>query len=88
MMVTSPPQKWFFVSNLEERNRPSTGMRYEIQVLNSAGQAVGCGYVDDQSNTLEIDGQAIPRAVIEAAREQPVGKGDYVDELGNSVPLY
>jgi len=87
-MATSPRRKWFFVSNLEKSNRPSTGMRYEIQVLNDAGEAVGCGYVDDQSDTLEIDGQAIPRAVIEAAREQHVGKGDYVDELGNSVPPY
>ena len=60
-------------------------MRYEIQLLNPDGQAVACGYVDDRIKSLEIQGRSIPLPVIEAARKQPIGKGDYVEGVGISV---
>lgn len=85
MMETGGCNKWFFVSHLEERDRTSFEMRYEVQLLNSKGQAVACGYLDDHTASLEIQGRSIPQPVIEAARRQPIGNGDYVDETGNSV---
>jgi hypothetical protein len=88
MKLAMNRRAWFFVSHLEEKKRPSIHKRYEIQVLNAAGQAVARGYVDDQSDNLEIEGQAIPHDVIKAAWRQPIGKGDYVDASGNSVPPF
>jgi hypothetical protein len=84
-MRTRNGKEWFFVSHLQERDRPSTGMTYEIQLLNAQGQAVARGYADDLADNLQIQGRSIPLAVIEAARKQPIGKGDYVDEAGSSV---
>jgi hypothetical protein len=63
-------------------------MSFEIQMLNSTGQALGSGYVDDKTANLQIHGRGIPLPVIEAARRQPTGKGDYVDESGKSVPHF
>jgi len=60
-------------------------MRFEIQLLNADGQALACGYVDDQVVSLQIEGRIIPLSVIEAARRQVIGKGDYVDESGSSI---
>ena len=81
-------KKRYFVSHLEERDRPSTRMRYEIQLLNAEGQALACGYADENTKTLLIQEQDIPLPVIEAAQRQPIGKGDYVDEAGNSLPPF
>ncbi len=78
-------RKWFFVSHLEENDCPSHGMRYEVQLLNSDGQALACGYLHDSATRLELSGQSIPLPVIEAARKQLIGKGEYVDEAGSSV---
>jgi hypothetical protein len=79
---------WFFVLHLEEKDRPSNGAPYEIQVLNANGQAVACGYADEQTDHLQLQGCSIPLAVIGAARRQAVGKGDYVNEAGDSVPAF
>ncbi len=87
-MATRTPKNWYFVLHLEERDRPSSGMQYQIQLLNAEGQAVACGYADDTTDSLQILGQPIPALVIEAARRQPIGKGDYVDEAGNSIPPF
>jgi hypothetical protein len=84
-MSTGNHTRWFFVTHLEESDRPSIDMRYEIQLLNAEGQAVACGYLDDHADTLEIQGRSIPLAVVEAARRQVIGKGDHVDQAGNSV---
>ena len=75
----------FFVLHRREADRPSKSMAYEIQVLNNDGQAIALGHVDATSDDLRIDGRQVPRAVIEAARRQPLGQGDYVDALGQSV---
>jgi hypothetical protein len=88
-MATQTRKKWYFVSHLEKRDRPPSGMRYEIQVLNADGQAVVCAHVDDLTSTvLEIQGHPIPAPVIEAARKQQLGKGEYVDEAGSPMPPF
>ena len=79
---------WFFVSHLEEVDRPSPELLFEIQLLNSRGEAIAFGYVGGHTEYLEIQGQAIPLPVIEAAIKQPLGNGDYVGEDGNSVHPY
>ncbi len=87
-MTPKTRQERFFVSHLAETDRRNKEFPYEIQVLNCDGQAIACGCVDgqsDESDEVEIDGQHIPHPVIEAARRQQIGEGDYVDPLGRSV---
>jgi hypothetical protein len=85
MMQHRRAHKWYFVSHLQESDRRSNGMPFEIQVLNTAGQATACGYLGEKDSALEIDGQPVPSAVIGAARRQEIGNGDYVDESGMTV---
>lgn len=86
--MTAHPRKRFFVLHLEERDRPSPQYRYEVQLLGADGRAVGWQYVDDASTALEIGGTRIPLPVIEAARRQLIGRGDFVNEEGNPVPPF
>lgn len=81
-------KKWYFVSHLNKSDQLQRGMPFEIQVLNSVGQAVACGYVDENTAVFEIQGQLIPIEVINAARQQNVGNGDYVDENGKTLPPF
>lgn len=84
-MAIESRRKWYFVSHLEDRDRPSIEMRYEVQLLNGDGQAVACGFVGDYIDKLDVQGECIPFPVIAAARRLPTGNGDYVDEAGNPV---
>ena len=70
---------------LGERGRPSSEEQFEIQLLDAEGRAKVCGYVGSDETTLEVEGKTVPIAVIEAARQQPVGQGDYVDEHRHSI---
>jgi hypothetical protein len=75
----------YFVVHLMENDRPSRGQPFEIQVLDSEGRAIACGYVGTDDTSLDIEGQVVPAAVLEAARRQVIGQGDYVNERGNSI---
>ncbi len=80
----------YFVMHLSERalgerdRAPSDGP-FEIQLLDAQGRTKVCGYAGRDETTLEVEGNTVPLAVIEAARQQPVGQGDYVDEHGRSI---
>lgn len=78
-------QKRFFVVHLHEKDRPSSAMRYEIQVLDGDGRAAHCVYADDSQVMIEVIGLTIPTQVVDAARRQPMGQGDYVDDSGKSI---
>lgn len=58
---------------------------FEIQILDSKGRAAHVGIVGHAEQKLIIDGKVIPLDVLEAARRQEEGKGDYVDAEGNSI---
>ena len=80
----------FFVMHLSERDlsergRPTRGGQFEIQLLDAKGRAKATGYIGSEETMLEVEGNSVPIAVIEAARRQPVGQGDYVDEQGHSI---
>ena len=85
----------FFVLHLDRRDhRPVADVEYEIQVLNEGGQAAFSIYLDSTGEiliaerndpTAAFEPPIVPQAVIEAARSQPRGKGDYVDNEGNPV---
>ena len=47
-----------------------------------------CGCVDEKTPLLEIEGKQIPIEVINAARRQEIGNGDYVDERGMTLPAF
>jgi hypothetical protein len=87
-MKTPASQQRYFVVHLREEDRPAPDERFEVQVLDSNGRAACCGYVGYEQSELEVAGGRIPRPVIEAARRQLIGQGDYLDETGNSVPPF
>ncbi len=84
-MTTQEQNKWFFVSHLEIRDRRSIGEPYEVQVLDHQGRSLGNGYLNDHTVKLEIQGLSIPQLVIEAAKNQLIGTGTYVDVAGQIV---
>jgi len=75
----------YFVVHLNERDRPADNRQFEIQLLDRQGRATACGYVGPRDARLQIAGHTVPTAVLEAARRQPLGHGDYVNEKGDSV---
>jgi len=84
--------KRFFVLHLEKRDyRPVPLAEYEIQTLTEDGQAASSTYLNSAGRTLvtgkkeAVDVPGVPQPVVEAARRQPPGKGDFVDEEGRSM---
>jgi hypothetical protein len=88
MMKIPAGEQRYFVVHLREEDRPVPEKHFEIQALDSAGRAINYGFIGNESNELYIDGLEVPRPVIEAARRQLIGRGDYVDERGNSIPPF
>ena len=78
----------FFVVHLSETDRPSPAQRYEFQKLNSSGQAASVAYATYHDSTIEIDGLLVPKPILDAAKRQPLGVGDYVDETVESLPPF
>ena len=83
----------FFVMHLSdrdlaERGRTSREQPFEIQLLDAEDRAKAVGHVGVDEQLLDIDGYCVPFPVIEAARRQATGQGDYVDENGNSIRLF
>lgn len=74
--------------DLSDRGRPVNEKRFEIQMLDAQGRAEACGYVGPEDASLRIYNCVIPFAVIDAARRQAPGQGDYVGDDGNSVPAF
>jgi hypothetical protein len=78
--------KRYFVLHLpKDRAKRREGYPFQIQILDSRGRARLVGHVGYDEMELEIDGEFVPQAVLEAARRQPDGQGDYVDEMGQSI---
>jgi hypothetical protein len=76
----------FFVSALSPADPEKLeGFLYEIQILDSHGRGEQAGYLREGDDHLEIEGYVIPRAVIDAARRQREGQGDYVDSEGRTI---
>ena len=80
----------YFVLHLgpEDMPWPVPTKPYEVQVLDLRGRATALVHVGDDDNDIEGSGYLIPKAVIDAARRQRPGQGDYVDEMGQSVPPF
>lgn len=76
----------FFVLHLEEgSDRPEKQLAFEVQLLDSQGRAKSCGYLGTTETELVLDGLFVPQAVLDAARRQRPGKGDYVDFQGRPI---
>ena len=80
----------YFVFHLNEKDdpKPRPGAEFEIQILDSKGRAKLLGYIGKTETELDVEGHRVPRSVLEAARRQPIGEGDYVDETGQSIPPF
>lgn len=83
-MDSSPPIR-FFVCHLDIEERPAPELSYEIQLLDTQGRAVKWAYVSQEMVSLTLDELTVPYAVVEAARRQKPGQGDYVDINGRSI---
>ena len=82
----APRRSRYFVVHLTERDdRPSDELRFEVQLLDSRGRARACGYVGEDDTELVVEGEVVPWAVLDAARRQTYGQGDYVNAEGESV---
>jgi len=80
-------QKRYFVMHLLENEvgipgRSDASKQYEIQILDAQGRAVAIVYAGNLETELSVGDQLVPKAVLEAARRQVPGKGDYVNEDG------
>jgi hypothetical protein len=58
---------------------------YTIELVDGFGRATAWGYIGEEDRFLTIADIAIPPAVIDAARRQTSGCGDFVDSEGNQV---
>jgi hypothetical protein len=76
----------FFVRHvLDDSPDKTTDQRFEIQLVDRYGRETARGWVDDSEKPLMIGTVEIPQAVIQAARRQRHGVGDFVDGNGNQV---
>jgi hypothetical protein len=76
----------YFVMRLaDDEPELSLGYEFEVQILDAKGRARAIGHIGSSEAELIIEGHAVPFAVIEAARRQPKGAGDYVNKHGQSV---
>ena len=78
-------QRYFVCNRQTARSQSHPEADYEIQVLDAQGRGKHVGYLRYGDTEIEIGGQPIPKAVIDAAHRQPEGKGDYVNEGGQSI---
>jgi hypothetical protein len=80
-------EQYYFVLHLGPSDEPwpEPGKAYEIQILDRRGRAETIVHVDEREGEVERDGYRIPQAVIEAARRQLPGSGDYVNRNGETV---
>jgi len=75
----------FYVRHLPiDDKRRAAGKIYQIQVVDRNGLAIGFAYLGGEEY-LEIGDRVVPVAVIQAARRQEPGQGDFVDMKGNQV---
>lgn len=77
--------RYFVLHLADEWPEKAGGAKYQIQILNESGQAISWGYVGDYETEIVVANHTVPTAVVEAARRQPVGKGDFVDCQGQSI---
>jgi len=76
--------KWFFVNTVIPGVSSDPARELEVQVLDSDGRAKAVGYCRRLDNELEVDGEMIPKAVLDAARRLTLGLGgQYVDSDGH-----
>ena len=78
-------RQWYFVRKLQSHEQPARRERFEIQVLDDDGKAENVGYIDEETDLLEINGAVIPEVVLAAARSINCGQGDYIDSAGNRL---
>jgi hypothetical protein len=79
-------QRVFFVRHLLDGWPDKTvAQQFEVQLVDRYGRATAWGFVGDLEMSLKIGAVEVPRGVIEAARRQSRGVGDFVDGSGNQV---
>ena len=79
----------YFVVRMEEAHRHyAAGYRFVVQLLNDDGQGEVVLYLKGPRADYRSGSLYVPSAVIAAASRQKPGKGDYVDESGQSHPPF
>jgi hypothetical protein len=82
---TKTEPRYFVLCYDESDPEYREGFRYEIQLLNDDGEAGGVIQLSDEETRISIPGYDIPLKVIEAAKSQEKGSGDYVNSGGECV---
>jgi hypothetical protein len=83
--VSVSPRRFFVMHLPEDEPARKDGYVYGVQILNAKGEGELEGYLKPGQSYLEIAGYIVPEPVIEAARRQRNGQGDYVDEQGRRL---
>jgi hypothetical protein len=75
---------WFFIRRVLPGESTDSAIELEIQILNDDGTAKASGHCRKEANDLRIDGESVPKAVLDSARRLILGLGgQYVDSAGN-----
>lgn len=78
--------KWFFVNTMIPGELTDPTRELQVQVLDAHGRAKAVGYCRREDNELEVDGEIIPKAVLDAACRLTLGLGgQYVDPDGHPL---
>lgn len=97
LMLQDPTEDWFrhhgpkkeqhyFVMRRGDRDSAwPQGKEFEIQILDHRGRSKREGYIGWDETELVVGDFIVPRSVLEAARRQPRGQGEYVNRAGESI---
>ena len=86
--MTTRKRRYFVLRLNADHPKYSASHMFQVQVLDSRGRSAFVGHVGETETDLRIGNIVIPQAVLEAARRQLAGQGDYVNELGQSIPPF
>jgi hypothetical protein len=82
-MAKPNSKDWFFIRTTLPGESTDSARELEIQILDDDGTARASGYCRREANEVRIDGESVPRAVLDSARRLSLGLGgQYVDSAG------
>jgi hypothetical protein len=81
-------QNVFFVVRLRPEERwpeQKEGQSFGVHLVNRFGQTTVDGYFGENDKAVVVGGVEVPRKVLEAAKRQAIGSGEYVNANGEPV---
>lgn len=76
----------FFVRHLRvDDPRRARGWAYQVQLVDASGRATAVAHLGQGEESTELAGEALPEAVLSAARHLPAGESHFVDSEGRII---